>query len=197
VVTTAPPPARERRRWSTIAIQVAAIVAIGAAAVWTNLYAADHDLFREAAVRFGYPGILLGGAASGFNLVVPVPIIAFFPFFVEVGFHPVVTVAVIATGMTLGDLLGYLIGHTARDVLAPRREGLVARLERMRERRPYLPFVVMFLYAAFAPIPNEVLVIPLAFLRYPVAAIFSAVLLGNLIFNSLVAFGVVHVFDLL
>lgn len=189
-------PTRDERRWTTVGIQLAAIACILIAVVWANLYAAEHDLVRGAAIRLGYPGILLAAAVSGFNLVVPVPIIAFFQFFVDVGFSPVLTVLVIATGMTLGDLLGYLIGHAARDVMAPRHEGLVGRLERLRERRPYLPFVVMFLYAAFAPIPNEVLVIPLAFLGYPLTAVFTAVLLGNVIFNGMVAFGVIRVFGM-
>lgn len=163
--------------------------------VWANLYAADHDLVRAGAQRFGYVGILAAATLSGFNLVVPIPVIAFYPFFMEIGFAPVQTVLLIATGMTLGDLLGYLVGHTAREVMAPRSRGLLGRLERLRERHPFLPFVVMFLYAAFAPIPNEILVIPLAFLRYPLAGIFLAVLSGNIIFNSLVAFGVVGLFE--
>ena len=80
-------------------------------------------------------------------------------------------------------------------MFAPRVRGMMARLERLRDQHHVLPFVVMFLYAALAPIPNEVLVIPLAFLRYPLLWIFTAVLAGNLIFNSLVAFGVIRIFE--
>lgn len=178
-----------------LALKLGAVLLLIVLVTWANLYAAEHDLIREAARRFGYPGILVAAAVSGFNLVVPVPIIAFFPFFMEVGFDRVLTVAVIATGMTLGDLLGYLIGRTTREMVAPKIQGLMGRLEALRERHRVLPFVVMFLYAAFAPLPNEVLVIPLAFLRYPLLGIFSAVLLGNMIFNSLVAFGMVQVFQ--
>lgn len=180
-----------RRR---LAVQIAAILLLLALATWANLYAAENDLVRDLARRFGYGGILLAAAASGFNLVVPVPIIAFFPFFMDVGFDRVLTVAVIAVGMTLGDLLGYLIGRTTRELFSPKVRGLMARLESLRERHRVLPFVLMFLYAAVVPLPNEVLVIPLAFLRYPLAGIFAAVLLGNMIFNSLVAFGLVQVF---
>lgn len=180
-----------------MALHVVGGLILLAVIVWANLYAAEHDLVREGARRFGYAGILAAAAVSGFNLVVPIPVIAFFPFFMDVGFTPVLTVAVIAAGMTLGDLLGYLVGHTARQVMAPRSRGLVGRLERLRERQPVLPFVLMFLYAALVPLPNEVLVVPLAFLRYPLMGIFVAVLAGNLIFNSLVALGVWRVFEVL
>ena len=190
----APAPAARARR---VALQLVAIVALVALIVWANLYAAEHDLVRGAAQRFGYPGILAAAGLSGFNLMVPIPVIAFYPFFMDVGFAAVPTVAVIAAGMTLGDLVGYLVGRTAREVMAPRTQGLVGRLERLRERHPVLPFVVMFFYAAFAPIPNEILVIPLAFVRYPVGGIFLAVLAGNVIFNSLVAFGVLRIFAMM
>jgi membrane protein YqaA with SNARE-associated domain len=186
-----------RDRVVRIGLRLAVVAAVLALAVWANLYAADHDLVREATRRYGYVGILAAAAVSGFNLVVPVPIIAFFPFFMEVGLAPVPTVLVIAAGMTAGDLVGYLVGRTARDVVRPTEGGVVRRLEALRDRHPRLPLLVMFLYAAFAPAPNEIVVIPLAFLRYPVAGIFAAVLAGNLIFNALVAAGVIHIFGLL
>lgn len=185
--------ARARR----LGLQIAALSVLILLIVWANIYAAEHDLIRVMARRFGYPGIFVASAVSGFNLIVPIPVVAFFPFFMEVGFDRVLTVAVIAIGMTTGDLVGYLLGRTTRDVFAPKVGGMMARLERLRDQHPVLPFVVMFLYAAFAPIPNELLVIPLAFLRYPLLGIFTAVLAGNLIFNSLVAFGVVRMFEVL
>lgn len=183
------------RRLGRLALRVVVVLAVLALVVWANVYAARHDLMREAAREFGYPGLLAAAALSGFNLVVPIPVIAFYPFFMDVGFAPVATVLVIAAGMTLGDLLGFLIGHTAREVMAPRRHELIARLERLREKQPLLPIAVMFLYAAFAPLPNEVLVLPMAFLRYPIAGIMLAVLAGNLVFNSLAAFGVLQAFE--
>jgi membrane protein YqaA with SNARE-associated domain len=200
-LTAGRPPATDRpeetgrRAGRTLVVRVVGIVAVIALATWANIYAADHDVVREMAARFGYPGIFLAAAVSGFNLVVPIPLIAFFPFFMEIGFGAVPTVVVIALGMTTGDLVGYLIGRTTRELVAPKERGLIARLDRLRERHRVLPFVAMFLYAAFAPVPNEVLVIPLAFLRYPLIGVFTAVLAGNLIFNALVAFGILSVLE--
>ena len=45
------------------------------------------------------------------------------------------------------------------------------------------------LYAAFAPIPNELVVIPMAFMRCSLAGVMTAVLCGNVIFNALMASG--------
>ncbi len=180
-----------------LALRLLLIGAVLAVVVWANLYASEHDLVRQATQRFGYPGIFVAAAISGFNLVVPIPVIAFFPFFMEVGMAAAPTVAVIALGMTTGDLVGYLVGRTARGVVEIPEEGILRRLESLRDRHPKLPFLVMFLYAAFAPLPNELLVLPMAFLRYPVGAIFAAVLAGNMIFNTMIALGVLGVFELL
>lgn len=182
-------------RWGPLALKLLAVLGLLGLVTWANLYAADNALAIEATRRYGYLGIFVAAAFSGFNLVVPIPVVAFFPFFMEAGLAPVPTVLLIALGMTAGDLVGYLIGHTARQFVRPREGGIIRRLEALRERHPVLPVAVMFVYAAFVPAPNEVLVLPLAFLRYPVWGIFAAVLAGNLIFNSLVALGVVGIFE--
>ncbi len=179
------------------ALKVGLLALVLAFAIWVNLYAAQHDFVREGARHFGYTGVVAAAAISGFNLVVPVPLIAFLPFFMDVGLQPVPTVALIAVGMTLGDLFGYLIGHAARDVFSPRLHGRLMQLERLRRRRPWLPFLLMFLYAALIPAPNEILVIPLAFLGFPLLGIFSAVLAGNVIFNTLVGLGLVNAFAIM
>ncbi len=186
-----------QRAGSRFALRLLLIGGLLAVVVWANLYASGHDMVREAAQRFGYPGIFVGAALSGFNLLVPIPVIAFFPFFMEIGMAAVPTVMLIAVGMTTGDLAGYLVGRTARGVVELPEGGIVRRLESLRDRHPTLPFVVMFLYAGFAPLPNELLVLPMAFLRFPVAGIFVAALAGNMIFNTMVALGVLGVFELI
>ena len=108
------------RRRVPVVVKILAIAGLVAFAAWVNLRAGDVEGVRDAAAAAGYPGLLLASVLSGFNLVWPVPIATFYPFFVEAGFQPVPTLATIALGMTGGDLLGYLIGDATRH-LADRR----------------------------------------------------------------------------
>jgi len=163
---------------------------------WVNRIAVGNGMIMNLASRFGYIGILLVSAISGFNLLVPIPIITFFPFFLEAGFHPVITLCVIAFGMTLGDLLGFLIGDTSREVYKPKSKKIIARLEALRDKHHAFPLVFMFLYASFAPIPNELVVVPLAFLGFRMWKVMLAVFFGNIIFNTLFAFSIVQAFQL-
>jgi len=182
------------KKYIKLAIQLVLIICLVAIIFWANRYAAEHDVVREFVNRFGYVGLFGAAAISGFNLVIPIPVITFFPFFMEVGFHPALTVVVIAVGMSLGDLFGFLIGNAGREAIKPKPNGIIARLEKMKEKNKVLPVIVLFLYAAFAPAPNELIVIPMAFLGYSLRLVFTAILIGNIIFNSLVAFGVLAIF---
>lgn len=187
--------ARASRR--TRLLRVLGLVVLLALIVWGNLYASENRIVRDLLTGIGYPGVLLAAAVSGFNIVVPVPVIAYFPLLVDLGYDPELTVVVIALGMTLGDLVGYVLGRIGRSALPPGEGSMLRRIERLRERHPRLPFFFLLFYAAFVPAPNELVVIPLAFAGYRVGGIFLGVLVGNLVFNALVASGLVGIFDLL
>ena len=177
-----------------LVVKVLAIAALVAFMVWVNLRAGDMEGARDAAAAAGYPGLLLASVVSGFNVVWPVPVAFFYPFFIESGFEPVPTLATIAVGMTGGDLLGYLIGSTTRDMSSYRLARFRARAEALHDRHRFLPLGLLFLYAAFVPLPNELLVIPMAYMRYSMPAVMAAVLFGNVIFNTGMALGVSWIF---
>ncbi len=182
------------RGWQPVGIKLVAIVGLAGFMVWVNVRAGEIEAAREAAAAAGYPGLLLASVVSGFNVVWPVPVVVFYPFFIESGFEPVPTLATIALGMTGGDLVGYLIGNATRDLAHRRLAGFRARAEALHARHRLLPLGLLFLYAGFVPLPNELLVIPMAFMRYSLTAVMTAVLFGNVIFNTGVAFGVAWIF---
>ena len=184
---------RMRGRRAPLWVKILAVAALVAFAVWVNVHAVEIAGVREAAAAAGYWGLFAASVISGFNLLAPVPVALFYPFLIESGFAPLPTLVTIAVGMTGGDFLGYLVGNATRDMLGYRLRRLRARLERMldalRARHRLLPYGLLFLYAAFAPIPNELVVIPMAFMRCSLAGVMTAVLCGNVIFNSLMASG--------
>lgn len=155
--------------------------------MWVNETAAQNIQVVEAVRRFGYPGLFVVSAVSGFNLLVPIPIIAFFPFLLEAGLDPVISVLIIGAGMTVGDMVGYLLGRAGRKMVE--KPHWLARIERVRERHRIAPYVLLFFYAAFAPLPNELIVIPMALIGCRWYGVVGAALGGNLIFNSLAAAG--------
>lgn len=174
--------------------KAAGILGLAGFAVWANVHGAEQEGLREAVAGGGYAGLLGVSVISGFNVVAAVPVVWFYPLLMEAGFEPVPTLATIALGMTGGDLLGYAVGTVSRDVFKARLIGFHWRVEKLRARHPVLPLALVFAYAGFVPMPNELIVIPLAYFRYPVLGIMTAVFLGNIVFNTWMAFGVDRIF---
>ena len=187
-------PAGAGRRALGIAWKIAAVGLAIAVIAWAHNIATGDERILAAIERFGYPGVFLLGVVSGFNVVVPVPAISFLPVMTAAGLDAVVCVLVISAGMTLGDMLGFALGRAGRRLVE--RPGWLRKLEAMRERHWLAPYVLLFFYAAFAPLPNELIVIPIALMGCTWYGVFAAALGGNLLFNTMLAIGFEGIFGL-
>jgi len=146
---------------------------------------------------FGYSGVFLMSVISGINFLVPVPFITFLPLLLSAGLLYIPTVLVIAMGLTFGDLIGFLVGLWGRESTSLEDRKMIIRLEKIKGKYYWAPLGILFLYSSFAPFSNEVIVVPLGFLRYNIIHIFLVTLAGNIVFSFLsgsVAIGVYSFF---
>ncbi len=178
----------------SIGLQALVVMAIVLLAFKLASMASESEAIISIITSYGYIGILFLSIISGFNLAVPIPIVTFVPLFIESGLSMTLTVLIISIGMTIGDMFGFLLGKLGRNATNVETVKFFRKVEKLGERHYLLPIVAMFFYASIMPFPNEVLVIPLAFLGYKVRHVFIAVLLGNMIFNTLVGFGLTELF---
>lgn len=177
---------KEGPPWLKIVI-VAAILLLG---MWLGRIATHSDIIQSLVARFGYAGIFVIAFISGFNLLVPIPAVAFVPVFLASGQDLTTIIVIIALGVTLADLIAFYIGRAGREISSVRRTKVMQRMERFRQRHYWWPIISMFCWACIAPLPNEVLAMPLGLMGYPVWHVIPPLLVGNLIFNSLAAFGI-------
>jgi len=175
-----------------IVVRTLLVVIVIVLVILLNRLAIGSDAVKDIAGRFGYAGIFLVSVVSGFNVVLPIPVAGFFPFFISAGFHPVVTIAVISLGMVVGDSVGYFLGRMGRTSAPQQMTRWAARVEHLWERHPFFAYLALFAYAAFVPLPNELIVVPFAFLGAKFRYVLLSVFLGNILFNTLVAFGFFH-----
>ena len=179
-------------------IKIILLILVILLAFWVSGTVKDSDFVRSLIRQFGYGGIFLIAVVSGFNLVIPVPAISFLPVFLTSGLNTFAVVAIIAAGMTLADFVGYLLGKAGRHLALSALERRVAnKFEGLKEQLHWSPALLLFLFASFIPIPNEVIVIPMAFLGYRLVYILLPVFLGNLVFNSIYAIGTINILKLI
>ncbi|PIR74034.1 MAG: hypothetical protein COU35_04295 [Candidatus Magasanikbacteria bacterium CG10_big_fil_rev_8_21_14_0_10_47_10] len=160
---------------------------------WINGLELQGDVISMSAQRYGYIGIFFGAVLSGFNIIIPVPIVSFFPFFVELGLSAPLTVVIIGVGMTVGDFFGYIIGMGTSSAVIENSK-TIERMKNWQEKNPYYISIFLFIYAAVMPLPNEIVVIPAAFVQTSMRRVILPVLAGNIFFNASVAFGLFHFF---
>jgi len=183
------------RKWL---IYFAVIVSIFTFAFWLALLAKESSVIRELVSSYGYMGIFVVSVFSGFNFVVPIPAISFLPLFLESGFNLWFTIFIMSLGMTLADVVAYIFGVLGRRfTLSANNAKIIARMNKLRSRHYWAPVVALFFFAAFIPLPNEFLMVPLGFMGYNLRYIFPVIFLGNTIFNIFTAFGVISLFNIL
>lgn len=179
-------------------LKIILLILVVVLAFWVSGIIKDSGFVSDLVRRFGYVGIFLIAVVSGFNLVIPVPAISFLPVFLASGLNTFALVAIIAAGMTLADFVGYLLGKTGRHLaLSALERRVVNRFERFKEELHWSPALLLFLFASFVPVPNEVIVIPMAFLGYRPIYVLLPVFLGNMVFNSIYAIGIVNILKLI
>lgn len=174
-------------RFATVAL----IIVFG---MWLGRIAMQNEVVSDLVVRYGYGGIFVIAFISGFNIIVPVPAVAFVPLFVASGMDFMATVGVIVVGVTVADLVAYLLGRAGRELDVMQHAKMVKKLEAWRARHYWKPIWAMGFWAAFAPLPNELLAIPLGLMGYPLAHVVPPLIIGNLVFNLLASYGMRAVF---
>ena len=173
------------------------VIVIGVAFYFADLARGNENLQRIIA-GYGYIGIFVVSLISGFNLLVPIPAISFLPLFLESGLSFSTTVAVISLGMTVADSAAYFLGKWGKK-MTPASFGkkIEVKIKIIHEKYNWAPLVILFLFAAVAPLPNELLLVPFAFLNYRLIHILPILFAGNIVFNLLYSKGIVNIFNLL
>lgn len=158
------------------------------AALWVATSIGDYESIRTIIASWGYPALFLVAVVSGFSLVAPVPAVAFVPLVVAAGLNFWIAIIIVIVGMTIGDGFGIFLGSTGRSAL---EEWIsirwIDRIERFIGKWKLKPEILAFFYAAFVPLPNELLFVPLAFLKKKVSHLLLAAFLGNAVFNMIAA----------
>lgn len=188
----------ERKKILKLIFQgVSLVMVIGIAFYFADL-ARGNESVQKIIGGYGYIGIFVVSLFSGFNFVVPIPAISFLPLFLESGLSFSITIAVISLGMTTSDSVAYLLGNLGKKMISGSfAEKIESKIKIIHEKYNWAPLVVLFVFATVAPLPNEVLLVPFAFLNYRLLHILPILFAGNVFFNLLYSKGILSIFNIL
>ena len=182
-----------------IIFRIAILLGVIGAAFYLARMASGNEVIQELVASYGYVGIFFIALLSGFNIVVPIPAASFTPLFIESGLSFFPTVLIIALGMTAADGLTFYLARAGKGIISESwGEKFFDKFWSLPEKYYRYPLAVLFIFAASIPLPNELLLIPMAFFfRYGLKELIPVVLAGNLIFNILFAKGLLNIFEAL
>ncbi len=188
------PRSGRRKQLASGIVLLLILTAVATAALLLAEYTLSNPAFQQFIASFGYIGITVFATIAGLNVLVPIPAATFTPVFTAAGLILPGIILALTLGTLLADFIGYVFGRVSRATVEAKYPSLITKLEHIHATRRAWILPVAFLYAAFVPIPNEALVIPLALLGVSWRSLFLPLLLGNLINQAIYAYGFQNIF---
>lgn len=173
-------------------VLVIAVTLLGA--FFLTQYVKDNETAQRIVEHFGYLGILTISIIIGLNLFLPIPAATFAPIFVSAGLPLPGIIVMLVLGSVIADSAGYLMGVGGRHITKRTHPALQEKMQAFAERHRRFLLPLVFLYSVFSPFPNEVILIPLAIMGIRYRVVFLPLLLGTVVFETLVAYGLTGTF---
>jgi membrane protein YqaA with SNARE-associated domain len=174
---------------------ILSVILVAVLALFLAEQIVSSPALQSFVAQLGYLGVILVAIIGGLNIIVPIPAVTLTPIFTASGLHLPFIILSLTIGTLIADYIGYAFGHFSRPVLYAQYPKVVSWLEEKITTKPTLLFPITFLFAAFLPVPNEVLVIPLAILGIKFRRMILPLLLGNLVNQTIYATGIQAVFS--
>lgn len=173
------------------------VIAIFSLSIYLTKYVANDIGAQLLVQQFGYIGVLLVGFITGLSMISPVPAATFTPIFIAGGISLFTAITLSIIGTMCANFVSYYIGKLGHDFTNAHYPKIQKRILKIySERKEILPYLV-FGFAAFIPIPDEVYLIPLGIIGVKVREFILPLFLGTIFFQTLTAFGFHNIFSLL
>jgi membrane protein DedA with SNARE-associated domain len=129
---------------------------------------------NELVFAYGYLGAFIVCIIGNVSIILPVPF-ALVVYAFGSTLNPLLLGIVAGIGSTIGEMSSYIVGRGGRRVIESRYGGRLDTVKKLVEKHGML---VIFL-VALLPVPDDLLLIPLGMMKYPVKKLLFAMLLGK------------------
>ncbi len=148
-----------------------------------------EEIVSLIGINNSYLIVMFLGFLGGTSILFPFPYYLFVFTFAAGGSNPFLLGIATGLGVIIGESTSYYVGYHGRVVLS---EGYQKRFNRLckfcdTKTNTILISIVLFLYGSFIPLPNDFVILPLAFSRYNYWKLIIPLGLGNILFNIMVA----------
>jgi membrane protein YqaA with SNARE-associated domain len=142
------------------------------------------------AYAYGYPGVFLLALLCNLTFFLPAPLVV--PIYaMGVTHNPIFLGLSSGVGSAIGEFSSYFIGKGGSKMIMDRYERQVSVTRRLLERHGAS---LIFLFA-LTPLPDDLLLVTYGIINYDLRKAFTAMLLGKILMNTIVAFAGKYSFE--
>lgn len=136
---------------------------------------------------------LFGGFSAGGSFSFIATLITF----TSGGLNPLYLGIIAGVALAIGDLFMFYAASRGRELFTSRYDKKIKRLSHFVDGKNNLFIeVFIFIYMAIAPLPNDLLLVSLAAIKFPQKRIIIPLILGDFVFPMIVIYSTLHGFSL-
>ena len=148
-------------------------------------------LAQEIGLHNVYFILFFVAATAGTSFLTSAAFYAVYLSYISTGIDPIILGVIAGVGTTLGDAVYFYFSSKAGDLINADENKVYKKVHGFIFRLPrWGVYLFTYLYASFAPIPNDILIITLGVLKFKFRYIMPLILLGNITLLTLIAYGI-------
>jgi len=173
--------------WKSVGVFLFLVSLIGVLSFFVLGYSPE-DISEAIGEEYAYMALFVSALLGGTSLLIPFPYYVLSVSFGASGMHPLFLGLCAGLGTMIGDSIMYFAARHGRVFASGKMKIRFERALRvLMKKHPRKVPIVVFLYTAFVPLSDDLIVIPAGLLKYPFAHIIIPAFLGKVTFNMLLA----------
>ncbi len=154
------------------------------------------EIVDKIGVKNGYLLVLILAIIGGTSILFPLPYYLVVFTFASGGLNPFLLAIMAGTGVAVGDSTSYLVGYSGREILSGKLMIIFNKLYNWLSKKPkWMLFSFLYLYTAISPLPNDLINVPMGFIKFPYLRLMIPMWLGNITFNLIIALSGMYGFN--
>jgi len=146
------------------------------------------EIVDKVGVKNGYLLVLILAIIGGTSILFPIPYYLVVFTFAAGGLNPFLLAFMAGTGVAIGDSTSYLVGYSGREILSGKMMNIFNRMYEWLSKKPkWMLFSFLYIYTAISPLPNDLINVPMGFVKFPYFRLMIPMWLGNITFNLIIA----------
>ncbi len=146
-------------------------------------------LVDKIGISNSYFTLWLMALIGGTSIFLPFPYYIFTISLGAAGLNPFLLGLCAGLGTMMGDTTSYFLAYSGRKAVSGKLPKFLQKIfDWSVRKKPWRFMVFAFVYSSIAPLPDDLIVVPAGFLKYPFWRIIISVGLGKVVFNTILAF---------